>query len=158
MNLYKLKRRLGLGRTPVSKLGGYLGGPEHRSLEHAVSFVEEAFGSKLYLVGSATKSPDFRDVDVRMILDDEEFHGLFGRGGGTSPFWSLLTVAISEYLERRTGLRVDFQVQCRGKNDQEHFYCSARVRESDWDKWREPLALYPVNEGFLPGWRKHGTE
>ena len=50
--------------------------------------MEQAFGSICYLVGSATKRPDFRDVDVRMILDDEEFHALFGRELRVEPFLS----------------------------------------------------------------------
>ena len=119
----------------MTKFGSRLGGPEHRSLEHALRIVHDAFGrdNMPYLVGSATERADYRDVDVRIILDDVDFNAIFGGGtpGSRIPLWSLLTVAISEYLAKRTGLPVDFQIQRRSE-----------VKTADWDKPRHPLGMF----------------
>ena len=48
---------------------------------------------------------------------------------------------------------MDFQVQCRG-SDKEISVSAAPISETDWAKWREPLAIYLRNEEFQPGWRK----
>lgn len=119
-----------------------LGAPECFALSHACLIVEAALGETCYLVGSAVDRRDFRDVDVRVIMSDEKWQLLFGRtqNGELVPFWSLLCTAISEYLSRRTGLKVDFQIQRR-----------SAVREADWEKPRQPLAIYPINIG--PAWR-----
>ena len=119
----------------MTKGGGYLGGPQHRSLEQALRFVHESFGwdHMPYLVGSALDGPDYRDVDVRLIMSDEAFDKIFGGGTPASniPLWSLMTVAISEYLEARTGLPVDFQIQR-----------VSEVKQADWEKARHPLGLF----------------
>ena len=123
-----------------------IGGPEYRSMEHAVAVVNKAFNTTCYLVGSATgfyksktKRQGFRDVDIRVILDDDRFEEIFdgaqGEGssitGGRHAMVSLLNVAISEYLQKRTDLPVDFQIQRRGD-----------VSQKDWDKVREPLGMF----------------
>ncbi len=64
-----------------------------------------------YLVGTAGdfKAPSgYRDVDVRLILDDAEFDALCHE---RRERWELLSVALGEYLQRRTGLPIDFQIQ-----------------------------------------------
>ncbi len=68
----------------------------------------EAFGEHPYLVGSAMLRPDFRDVDVRLILPDEEFDALFADRKG---LWALLSRLGATYFRAKTGLPVDFQVQ-----------------------------------------------
>jgi hypothetical protein len=85
----------------------HLVGADLMRLNDACMRVKEAFGNA-YLVGSAGERPDYRDVDVRSILPDEEFDALFtGR-----PFlWSLLCLSVSEYLRAASGLPVDYQVQ-----------------------------------------------
>lgn len=76
--------------------------------------LHEAFGHYAYLVGSAAISKQWRDVDVRLMLPDDEFDQLFpdhtnpGRCDGR---WSLLCAAISELGKLRTGLPIDFQIQ-----------------------------------------------
>lgn len=70
----------------------------------------EAFDSMPYLVGSATERADYRDVDLRLILADEEFDRLFA---GREPPWSLVSLAIGQYLAGITGLPIDFQIQRR---------------------------------------------
>lgn len=76
--------------------------------------IGEAFGRLPYLVGSAARGKQWRDVDVRLMLPDDEFDALFP--GHTKPDsvdgrWSLLCAAISELGRFRTGLPIDFQFQ-----------------------------------------------
>lgn len=85
-------------------------------LERACLPVWEAFGSgkagSTYLVGTAQTGGEYRDVDVRTILPDEEFDALFGaqdRNG--EALWSLMCAAIGRLLAEQTGLPVDFQIQ-----------------------------------------------
>jgi hypothetical protein len=91
----------------------YVGAPQIFVLDQAVWFVERAFGETSYLVGSATKTVNFRDVDVRMIMGDAKFELLFGAHGDTqhTPFWQLICTSVSLYLQKQTGLPVDFQIQ-----------------------------------------------
>lgn len=92
----------------------YIGAPEVFSLSLICEQVARAFGEHVcYLVGSATERADFRDVDVRLIIGDAKWEALFGnsQNGEISLFWSLINTAISEYIERRTGLNIDFQIQ-----------------------------------------------
>lgn len=79
-------------------------------LDHACIAVSEAFGAHPYHVGSSTTRPDWRDVDVRLMLPDKQYDKLFGKRPG---LWSLLCLSTSEYLSRVSGLPVDFQVQRR---------------------------------------------
>jgi hypothetical protein len=63
----------------------------------------------IYLVGSIEKGErDWRDVDVRLILPDEEFDALFG---GKPDLWALFSYAVSRQLADDTDLPIDFQVQ-----------------------------------------------
>lgn len=143
-------------RTPVRAKGAeprppkrprkvcYIGAPEIFSLDQALIIVEQALGETPYLVGSAVERPDFRDVDIRIIMEDAKFERLFGnaRHREDNPFWSLFCTAVSEYLERRTGLNIDFQVYPRGS-----------VKESDWKKPRHPLGV-TVLEEIMPAWNR----
>ena len=109
--------------------GVYIGAPACFALEEAIRPVCEAFGayvrgvSGCYLVGSCLERPDWRDVDVRLLLDDEDFAREFPHAGDhweNDTRWLLLTVAISERLSRLTGLPIDFQVQPRSKANARH--------------------------------------
>lgn len=74
----------------------------------------EAFESTPYLVGSAACGKTWRDVDVRVMLDDPEFDAMFPayKGPGrTHDRWALMCAALSEHGRLRTGLPVDFQFQ-----------------------------------------------
>ena len=69
------------------------------------------------MVGSCLATKDFRDVDIRLILEDSEFYRLFPwqppdpRGKMNDPHWELICNSISEWMRLRTGLPIDFQVQ-----------------------------------------------
>jgi hypothetical protein len=68
----------------------------------------------VFLVGSCLERPDFRDVDVRAIMEDAAYDRLFpgGETGTESDaFWSLLCLGIGAYLAHASGLPIDFQIQ-----------------------------------------------
>lgn len=74
----------------------------------------QAFGATPYLVGSATQSKTWRDVDVRVMLPDDEFERIFGpyrRPLHTNARWSLVCSAVAFHGREVTGLPIDFQVQ-----------------------------------------------
>lgn len=95
--------------------GIYIGAPACFALELECRNICDAFGGfGCYVVGSALDRPDWRDVDVRLILKDEEFARLFphvGQHWEQDVRWLLLTISISEHLSKVTGLPVDFQFQ-----------------------------------------------
>ena len=102
----------------------YIGAPACFALEQACQHIRDAFGEYgLYLVGSATQSPDWRDIDVRYILSDDDFAALFPDAGDNwehDPRWLLLTVAISTWLAKETGLPIDFQFQPQTHANEKH--------------------------------------
>lgn len=102
----------------------YVGAPACFALELACQQINAAFGGLgCYLVGSALERPDWRDVDVRLILTDEEFASLFPDAGRNWEFderWLLMTVSISERLSKITGLPVDFQFQPQTHANEHH--------------------------------------
>lgn len=85
----------------------YLTTAQLADLELACVPIKDALGRPPYLVGSTHKRLEYRDVDVRSILPDEQFDALFGR----QKFWGLWCLLISHYLSIETGLAVDYQVQ-----------------------------------------------
>ena len=102
----------------------YIGAPAHFALEIACKSVRDAFAPRgegtfgdIFIVGSATERPDFRDVDVRMMLDDASFSELFpsalldGCAWEFDPRWTLMVTAISQWMRQQTGLPIDFQFQ-----------------------------------------------
>jgi hypothetical protein len=92
--------------------GCYLSTLELHELDEACRPFLAAFGEHPYLVGSANQRPDFRDVDVRLILADEDYDALLAITPGLPP---LLARLGATYLRSRTGLPVDFQVQRQSK-------------------------------------------
>lgn len=101
--------------------GVFIGAPACFALEEAIRPVCDAFNvyegkgiRGCYLVGSCLQRADWRDVDIRLMLDDESFAQEFPDAGEHwehDARWLLLTVAISEHLSKRTGLPIDFQFQ-----------------------------------------------
>lgn len=79
------------------------------NLDQACTLIAKAFGECPYLVGTAGLggADSYRDVDIRLMLDDAEF----AAACPTRERWELLCVAVSTWLSERTGLPVDFQVQ-----------------------------------------------
>jgi hypothetical protein len=77
------------------------------NLNHACRALTAA-GYDTYQVGSSLDRPDYRDVDLRALLQNAEFDAMFE---GNKERLHLLNVAISEWLAARTGLPIDFQFQ-----------------------------------------------
>lgn len=83
---------------------------EMYNLDRACELIDRAFpDGDTFLVGTAGLggADSYRDVDVRLMLDD----GDFAAACPTRARWELLCVALSTYLSERTGLPVDFQIQ-----------------------------------------------
>lgn len=107
------------------KKWNYIGAPAVFALEQACQALYDAFCidcryGGIYGVGSAFERSNFRDVDVRLMLDDDAFRTLFPAvefsttGPCTwefDPRWLLMTTAISQWLSKQSGLPVDFQFQ-----------------------------------------------
>jgi hypothetical protein len=117
---------------------------EMYNLDVACRVIHKAFGDPPYLVGTAAdgSAATYRDVDVRLMLDDNDF----AAACPTRARWELLCLAISAYLSERTGLPVDFQVQ--------------RVREANerfGGKPRNPLGIGRIFAGGgdgTPDWER----
>lgn len=91
-----------------------IGMPAGLHLEAVGHEIYAAFGHLPYLVGSAAVSKQWRDVDLRLILPDDEFDALFpgiNQATWADAKWALLCAGISELAKARTGLPVDFQIQ-----------------------------------------------
>lgn len=103
----------------------YVGAPACFLLEQCCQHINDAFGNYgCFLVGSALEHQNWRDVDVRFIMDDERFEREFpdvaGRNWEFDPKWLLLTVSISGWMSRQTGLPVDFQIQPQSHANEKH--------------------------------------
>ena len=87
----------------------YLQLTEMRLLQAWGREVSEMFrGHMPYLVGSATTSPDYRDVDVRLMLPDAHYAKLKKRVN-----IQMLGLTVALWGQRVTGLPIDFQIQQR---------------------------------------------
>ncbi len=69
-------------------------------------FTDDLLDGMPYLVGSALDRPDYRDVDVRLILADDVFDRL-----ASVVEIQGLNIGFSLWGQRVTGLPIDFQVQ-----------------------------------------------
>ena len=122
---------------------------EMYNLDAACRLVSRAFrGGPPYLVGTAGigGAATYRDVDVRLILDDDEFAEVCP----TQARWELLCLAFSAYLGERTGLPVDFQIQR-----------AAEANERYVGKPRNPLGMGRVFAGGgdgTPDWGRQVEE
>jgi hypothetical protein len=103
---------------PKRTRANYVAAPHYFLLSQACAVINQAFqsGFGCYLVGSSITRKDYRDVDVRMIIDDVEFEKLFP-GAKDGPqyngLWSLMCASISLYLSQASGLPIDFQIQAQ---------------------------------------------
>ncbi len=99
----------------------FLPAPHVFNLNMACRIIYEAFGSPPYLVGSCLERRDYRDVDVRLILPDDEYKALFRDTVHTTnnALWSIICSSISMYLAQASGLPVDFQIQQQSKANED---------------------------------------
>lgn len=98
-----------------------VGMPAALWLDQFGSYVWDAFDATPYLVGSVLRAMrgeavGWRDVDVRLILDDERYAAEgYGepRDAHRNAKWVATCLAWSAFGHRLTGLPIDFQVQQR---------------------------------------------
>ena len=117
------------------------GVPGAMHLEAFGQTIADAFGTCPYHVGSSATSKTWRDVDVRLILDDDRFHALFpgfATANHIDAFWSLLCAALSELGRARTGLPIDFQIQ------------SMTEANTKYNGIRNPLFLIHSRDEHMP--------
>jgi hypothetical protein len=78
--------------------------------------VFQAFGEVAYQVGSTLNGKTWRDVDVRVMLEADQYAAL-GFGDPKSPQenvrWCAVVMAFSALGRQMTGLPIDFQIQER---------------------------------------------
>lgn len=107
----------GTAEKPEKRYAHYLTTTQYFTLDNACRPLWAAFGrvGGVYLVGSVLRKRDWRDVDVRAMLDDAEYDRLFPPDTvdrfGENAQWKLICISISHYLSAVTGLPVDFQLQ-----------------------------------------------
>lgn len=94
-----------------------VGMPQEIVLRQFGTFLYDAFGEMPYHVGSSLRQKDgWRDVDVRILLDDEEWARL-QLGDPAHPQanarWVAIALAWSTFGRQMTGLPIDFQLQKR---------------------------------------------
>lgn len=83
-------------------------------LDEFASQVANYFGEIPFLVGSALDGKQWRDVDVRVMLSDEQYAAMgFGDPARThtNGKWVALVLAFSALGKAMTGLPIDFQIQ-----------------------------------------------
>lgn len=108
------------------KRANYVPAPAYYNLNQACTIVNRALGGfGCYHVGSSLERKDWRDIDVRFIMSDEEYDYMFrdkgeNGGGWLNPYWSLLCTLISSWLSQQCGLPVDFQIQRQTQANAEH--------------------------------------
>lgn len=76
--------------------------------------ITDCIGETPYLVGSILRERSgWRDVDVRVMVDDETFAAIFGEDDVwiTNGRLRLINMALSALGEQMTGLPVDCQIQ-----------------------------------------------
>jgi PBP1b-binding outer membrane lipoprotein LpoB len=88
----------------------YLSPPDLHRLDWACRPIAVAFGEPPYLVGSVLTRPDFRDIDIRLILDDDTVQRMFADHPRAR---LLLNIALTDLIARAANAPapIDFQIQ-----------------------------------------------
>lgn len=108
---------------PAPKKGGsYVGVPAIFNLSNCCHLIQQAYPrSTCFLVGSSLVRPNWRDIDIRCVMPDEDMMRTFGHTDSIttmrSPILALLSLSISAWLKQQTGLPVDFQFQSQSRAD-----------------------------------------
>jgi hypothetical protein len=99
--------------NPTKERSG-IGMPATLYLHQFGDLLFHAFGEVAYHVGSSLIGAVWRDVDVRVMLDKEQYAAM-GFGDPEHPHenekWCAFTMAFSELGRKMTGLPIDFQIQ-----------------------------------------------
>lgn len=106
-----------MGRgTAMATEAGFLPLCDAFKLDYCCAGLHHAFGNCPYQVGSSLTRADYRDVDVRMMLTDEQFATMFPNNY-TLKF---MNAVVSEWLRTQTGLPIDFQFQDTTETNKKH--------------------------------------
>jgi hypothetical protein len=102
--------------APEKRYAHYLGVTQFIELRFAAAIVKGTFHESygIYLVGSAMTRKDWRDVDVRHIIGDDEFARRFGEfvePYEQNHFLRAFNLSVSEWMRAHSRLPVDYQVQ-----------------------------------------------
>lgn len=115
-----------------------VGMPAGLKLDEFGSHLWAVFGKPAYHVGSSLFGKQWRDVDVRMILADEEWTA-WGLGDPRSDHlnerWNALVLAFSALGREMTGLPIDFQIQ------------QATFANAKYPEARSALGMVPLRMG-----------
>ncbi len=96
-----------VAKPKVVRRGSYLLLVDFERVEDWCRLVRVLFGDTPFMVGSVNDRPDFRDVDIRLILRDAKYDRTW-----RNPLKvRLMNRAISTWGQRETGLPIDFQIQ-----------------------------------------------
>lgn len=113
--------------TEPRKKASYVGVPAIFELTLACHLLIRGFGNHtIYHVGSSLERPDWRDVDLVMIMPDEAFAAEFPGAPQHSAAWEhdakwlVLTCALSKWLSDKAGVPVDFKFQPRTFANEKH--------------------------------------
>lgn len=87
-------------------------------LDLACKPIAKAFDGGVCLVGTSATRQAYRDVDVRLILEDERYDRLSAAIGLEAIFF--LSLAIGQYIASLTGLPIDFQFQRQTEANANH--------------------------------------
>ncbi len=96
---------------PDKKAG--IGMPTTLYLQDFGDIIFQAFGEYPYHVGSSLTENVWRDVDVRVMLDDETYAAMgFGdpKDPHVNPKWCAYVKAFTALGQKITGLPIDFQI------------------------------------------------
>lgn len=90
-----------------------VGMPATLRLEEFGAVLHYVFGDYVFLVGSVLRTTQWRDVDVRVILEDGVYEREFGdpRYAHSCGKWCAMVRAFSALGREMTGLPIDFQIQ-----------------------------------------------
>lgn len=105
--------------TRTKSRASWLTVPEFFSLDAACRALVDSFGEMsygVYLVGSCLQRPDYRDVDLSLMMPDDKFDAMFPNKYAVL----FMNAAVSEWLSKRTGLKIDFKFQDMTKANEEH--------------------------------------
>ncbi len=91
----------------------------HGTANEVMRAYPDSYG--VYLVGSCLERKDYRDVDVRCILADDDFEREFPKNeDGLRPRFMLACLSISAWFRQITGMTVDFQFQKQTVANEKH--------------------------------------
>ncbi len=100
-----------------------VGMPQSLHLKAFGNLLRAAFGHIPYHVGSSVENKQWRDVDVRLMLPDDEYERMgFGdpRYPHYSAKWAATCMAFAALGQKMTGLPIDFQIQQTTLANKEH--------------------------------------